>query len=193
MKSVNEWIIKLEDKMENSSLIELISALDILVFERQDDESFTVVGSIPDWFKIIYPDISTENKSLNPSSLSPFLDNFLIDAVSFWNKCEQGQLASGIWIEVDDLQREHYLEATAVAMEYSKFLLVELGRSPYLEKQHIIQNGRQLRLDFENLERIKQSLLRASEILEIRIEQRTAELAKANELLRQEIQFRELS
>jgi PAS domain S-box-containing protein len=179
--------------MENCSLIELICALDILVFERHGDESFAVVGSFPDWFNAIYPDIPIGNKSLDPSELSPFLENFLIDATTFWNAHDQGQLASGPWVEVNALNQEHYLEATAVATKGPKILLVELGRSPYLEKQQIIQKGRQLRLDFENLEKIKHSLINASEILELRIERRTAELANTNELLKQEIKIRKQS
>jgi PAS domain S-box-containing protein len=182
-----------EDAMTHSILIELISALDILVLERLGNASFVIMGTVPDWFKVIYPNITMDNDRLDPSSISPFLENFLIDAEIFWNTHAQGQLSSGPWIEMDSLSREQYLEAIAVSMGHSKILLVEFCRLPYLDKQEIIQKGRQLSLDYDHLERMKRVLLKAHDKLEERIEQRTEELAKANELLRQEIVVRRQS
>ena len=166
------------------------SALDMVVMERLDDGSFRLVGGVPDWFKRFYPGAVPGEKGLRPGNNFLFLKNFLFDAEEFWAAKRTGRLKSGAWLEVDPLGNENALEATAVCSEKAKILLVELGQYSYREKQSIIQKGRELRLDYHALQQLQKELQKAHDELEQRVEQRTAELTKANKQLRREIDDR---
>lgn len=169
---------------------ELFSSINIVVMERQEDRSFRLKGTALDWFVRFCPEAATGETRLEPGKNFVFLDNFLIDAEEFWQANHAGFLKSGLWIEPDASGRDCAFEAIAVALGEGKILLLKLCWMTYAEKQHIIQKGRELGLEYHRIRRLEEALERAQVELKERVKRRTAKLSKANELLRQEIEER---
>lgn len=137
--------------MNESITVELFAALNILVMDQLDDGSFKIIGTVPEWFMHFHPDVAFERDKLRPGKKFPFIENFLIDAESFWRGNDTGTLKSGLWSETDILGKEHYLEASAVRLNNKNILLISLGVATYEEKQFLIQKGRENSLNYYNL------------------------------------------
>ena len=177
--------------MQESVLVNLLNALDIVVLEQNADGSFEFIGTVPEWFVALNPEVTQSKVGFWPGGKSDFISNFLIDAANFWATKDSGQLQSGPWIEHDSLGNAFELEATAVIAGQKRLLLLEKVGEAFQEKQAIIQKGREHQLDYLNLQRIKKNLLIAYEDLEKQVALRTAELVQANERLREEIAERQ--
>lgn len=132
---------------EKSITDELFAALNTVVMERLDDCCFKVVSAVPNWFIQFYPDVESHDR-LTPGEQFPVLENFLIDAESFWQENQTGKLKSGIWVECDSAGQEFYLEASAVCLQERKILIIA---SNYQDKQSLIQKARENNLNHYNL------------------------------------------
>jgi signal transduction histidine kinase len=173
--------------MPQSIMADLFTALGMLVVERLPDNSLRVLGTLPDWLARVYPDISFATGTLVLGTESPFLENFLIDAETFWRAQSSGVLRSGIWTETDPSGAEAHLEASAVCVGPRQILLVELLGPSYAEKQNIIQVGREAKLSLTERHRAVAALQEAVATLEARLAERTAELARANEQMNRQL------
>lgn len=116
---------------------ELIEALEIALIEREVGGRLRVLGTPPAWFRGLSPGGAVS---------FPFLDNFLVDAETFWSEQGAGRLRSGIWAEIDDLGHETYLEASAVCVGPRKILLIENQTLVHDEKQKVLQKARTAKL-----------------------------------------------
>ena len=130
---------------EESITDELFAALNVVVLERMENAAFKLVGTAPSWFVQFYPD--TNLQQLMPGQKFPVLENFLIDAETFWQENETGRIKSGIWAETDLLGEEFYLEASAVCLNEKKILLIA---SNYKEQQFLLQKARENNLNSYN-------------------------------------------
>jgi signal transduction histidine kinase len=134
----------LRDVLMDASLIaDVCAALQILVLERLQSESFRVIGSIPDWFMRVHSAAMPDEKDWQPGQMFPFLANFLVDAEAFWGDDAVGVLKSGPWRELDGAATELYLEASAVLWDTGKFLLIANAETDYEEKRSLIQRARE--------------------------------------------------
>ncbi|MBX7221857.1 MAG: HAMP domain-containing histidine kinase [Blastocatellia bacterium] len=132
--------------MSQSIFEELFASLNVAILEYQSESTFTLCGTLPDWFCRFYPGMVTGD-TVKPGESMQFLANFLVDAKDFWSGHESGQLKSGIWTEQPNGTSELHLEATAVSLGSRKLLLIEFPKLAYEEKQKIIQKGRETVLD----------------------------------------------
>jgi two-component system, cell cycle sensor histidine kinase and response regulator CckA len=169
---------------------DLFNAIDMVVMERQTDGSFQLKGTALDWFVRFCPESADGGEKLDLGKNFVFLENFLIDAEDFWLANASGLLKSGLWIESDSSGNDCAFEATAVSLGDKKILLIKLCWTTYAEKQHIIQKGRELGLEYHRITRLEEALQRAQVDLKEQVKRRTAKLSKANEMLRQEIDER---
>ena len=109
----------------NNELGRLFPLLDLVVLEQAGQDSFRLVGSMPEWFISLYPEAGSKTDDLRPQDGFPFLGNFLIDAAEIWSAENYGKLRSGLWIETDDSGAEWALEAIAVSLAGKNLLLPE--------------------------------------------------------------------
>lgn len=116
---------------------DLIAALEIAVFEREEGGRLRLLGAPPAWFATLSP---TGEASF------PFLENFLVDAEAFWTEAAGGRLKSGMWIESDALGHETPLEASAVCVGPRKILMIENQTLVHDEKQAVLQRARNAKL-----------------------------------------------
>ncbi|MBD2304134.1 HAMP domain-containing histidine kinase [Chroococcidiopsis sp. FACHB-1243] len=132
---------------EESIIDELFAALNVVVLERLEYDSFKLIGTAPIWFVQFYGDTDLQQQ-LMPGHKFPVLDNFLIDAEAFWQKHQSGRIKSGLWTETDLSGQEFYLEASAVCLNEKKILLIA---SNYKEHQFLLQKARENSLNYYNL------------------------------------------
>ncbi len=144
--------------MDNALLASVLKALEITVFERKDKDVFRLLGIPPDWFKEFFKQDKLKMEYLNPGEKFPFLENFLIDAEYFWDSETTGCLRSGLWIETDASGKEYTLEASAILINKTKILMIRLASYYYHEKQQILQHGRELKLAYSRMEKLKGKL-----------------------------------
>jgi signal transduction histidine kinase len=137
--------------MSDAVSADLLSALDVVVLERRDDGRFALAGERPAWFAALWPESSAE--PLDVGERFPFLDAFLTDADAFWAENERGTLKSGPWIEARAGGEDLYLEATAVALDGRRLLLVEFPKISYEEHVATVQTGRETTLERDRMAR----------------------------------------
>lgn len=138
--------------MNERMLADLFNHLETVVMERLDDGSFRLVGCVPNWFKRFYPEAVSRKEGLRLQDNSPFLENFCIDAESFWVGKGAGRLKSGTFIEMDPLGDEYAMEASALCSREKKILLIELLGTAYEDRKAVLQKARENVLFREYLE-----------------------------------------
>ncbi len=143
---------------QDISVKEIVRALDIVMMERSEQGVFRLVSEMSDWFQAIYPKFLSENKIIRQEDFSPFLEDFLSEAELFWSLESSGRLRSGLWIENDGEANEYPLEASAIAIQERKILMIERGRVSYEENLMILQKGRELHLSYQNMDRLQKQL-----------------------------------
>ncbi len=136
--------------MSDSITADLFAALNILVLERLHFGCFKLTGTPPDWLQpFCRQPVISGMKIFIPQDEFPFLENFLIDAEELWTKKDKKQLKSGIWHQLDLSGKEYHFEATAICVNNSKLLLIELLDEEYEEKKNIIQKAREHLLNYQ--------------------------------------------
>jgi diguanylate cyclase (GGDEF)-like protein len=119
----------------------VLSALDLVVLERNALQHFKPVAKPPDWFDACF------NKRGGVGNLgddSPFMANFLISAEKFWATANTGRTGSGLWTEVDDAGVEQHFEAFACGAGERKLLIINrLLPMEYPQRQSVFQNARE--------------------------------------------------
>jgi len=131
---------------------DLFASLDFVVMERSSDNTYRLMGIAPDWLEYFGMKAVSVGKGIEPQSVFSFLENFFIDAESFWEENATGRLKSGTFIEVDRYGDECAIEASAICLGKKKILLLELLGTAYEERKVLLQKARENTLLQEYLE-----------------------------------------
>ncbi|MEO1375870.1 MAG: HAMP domain-containing sensor histidine kinase [Cyanobacteria bacterium J06635_10] len=141
--------------MSESVTAEVFAALDILVLERLDVGKFKIVGNIPKWVRrFCRITLKPEMEVLVPHEEFPFVENFLVDAEVYWLRAansDEKPLKSGIWSDLDLSGKEFHFEALALFANQKKILTIELLSDAYIEKQNLIQQARENKLNYQHI------------------------------------------
>ena len=134
----------------------ILLSLDVATMERVDSSSFRLLGDPPEWFREICPGAILGR--VWPVEQFSFLEDFLINAESFWQNGSEGRLKSGAWTDVDSAGREIHLEASAMCLDGRKILIIEPLRFEFDQIQMLAQRAREKSLDYERLVRAETAL-----------------------------------
>jgi hypothetical protein len=127
---------------EDAIAAELLAALEVTVLERPAPGQLRLMGRTPDWFARFRPEARSGSATFSDALGSPFLENFLVDAESFWASKASGRLKSGLWTEAGPLGTDFHLEASAVCVGDRKILLIEYRAVAQKEMQKLLQTVR---------------------------------------------------
>lgn len=127
---------------EDAIAAELLAALEVVVLERPAAGELALIGKPPDWFARFRPEVRSGSGTFSDALGSAFLENFLVDAESFWAANTSGRLKSGLWTELGPLGTDFHLEASAVCVGERKILLIEYRGVAYKEMQNLLQSVR---------------------------------------------------
>jgi len=123
------------------------------VFEYPGGGVFHAIGRLPGWFENITGQRGAPQARLRLSKRFPFVGNFLIDAGKAW-RLRSGALAkSGMWIERGADGREIPLECSAFLFRGRKILIISSPQGHFEETRHLLQTGRQSRLQHDSFQR----------------------------------------
>ena len=138
--------------MSQSVTAEIFAALDILVLERLDVGKFQITGNLPKWVRrFCRTALKPEMEVLIPHQEFPFVENFVIDAEEYWQTNAEKPLKSGIWSDLDLSGKEFHFEASALFANQKKILIIELLQDTYVEKQSLIQQARENKLNYQHI------------------------------------------
>jgi signal transduction histidine kinase/CheY-like chemotaxis protein len=123
------------------------------LYESLGHGEFRPVGNQPHWCKEMWGPASTDKEAVRLADQSPFLENFLVDADSFWNSKRKAAVNSGVWVERGPSGREIPFEAWALRLEEKPVLIVRNLSDTYAERQQLFQAARDAALEHERLMR----------------------------------------
>ena len=135
----------------------VVADLGTAVYERDESGALRLVGRAPDWMEQLRAaDLRgpAPGEQPDPDELSPFLENFLIDAEEFWARRRPGSLDSGPWCEGGVSGGEWNLEATAVQLQDgTQALVVKRLQDTFAKYEELLQAARSASLEHERLRR----------------------------------------
>jgi hypothetical protein len=127
---------------EDAIAAELLAALEVTVLERPAAGELRLIGRPPDWFARFRPEVVSGSGTSSDALGSAFLENFLVDAESFWASNASGRVKSGLWTETGPLGTDFHMEASAVCVGERKILLIEYRAVAHKEMQNLLQSVR---------------------------------------------------
>ncbi|MGI9087809.1 MAG: sensor histidine kinase [Chthoniobacterales bacterium] len=136
---------------ENLSPAEgVLQALGYALFVREDSGVIRLAGVAPAWLMNLWPQVADGREALD-AGISPFLDNFLIDAEDCWRAAAEKRALSGPWIEQDSLGENVQLEATALTLAGQSVLLLERLGEAFEAKKSLLQKARENVIAYQRL------------------------------------------
>ncbi len=134
----------------NALLGEVYSSLDMAVFTREPGGTFRLQSGMPDWLLFFFG--SAHKTSYPVMETFPYLECFKEEAEQHWHTRQSTPLASGSWLELDALEKELPLEASALWLDGQSVLLLQNLGARYWREQQQLQQLREGLLDKEMLE-----------------------------------------
>ncbi len=128
---------------------QIVRALDILALEMVEKGRLAMLGEPPEWaLRELLGLLELKNNAFDAAELSPFLENFLIDAEAFWQDPFDRCLRSGIWTERGQTGQELGLEAIALAIDRHRVILISAPTAATTNEMAWLQKARQKHLTF---------------------------------------------
>jgi len=128
---------------------DVLEGLDIALFERHSSSCFQPIGRLPHWCESFFS--PTGANAFDLAMQSSFLENFLIDAESYWEAPTVSRLASGVWTEENNQQVSRPLEAFALVAANRQLLAIFDLSSNFEDQRQVYQRARELALSQEQL------------------------------------------
>ena len=135
--------------MNTDILPKIFTSLNMALFERLEDNRFKPVCDIPAWFNSVYA--MPNSGTMDLARASPFLENFLIDALPTWNNKKSVKIASGVWTETDNNHQQYQLEAYAIHQSGMNILVLADLTDSFQDRHHVYQRAREIALENEKL------------------------------------------
>jgi len=135
----------------------LFATLDFAVLQELGDGTFRPITPLPGWFLKFCP-IGPGEQLFRIEETFLFLEAFLPEARSVWQRKDSGPIQSGPWTELDSTGRELTLKATALLHAEGRFLLIEQLTDEFEEAQQVLQKAREGSLEIERLMRVGEAL-----------------------------------
>ena len=136
--------------MNADVLAQILTGLDLVVFERLPEGVFLRVGAAtpPEWFSRMLRDAAPETP-ITVAAAFPFLERFLSTAEAAWRQGDLRTLRSDAFVMSDPPAGEIGLVASAIAVEHRRFLV--LGAPPeFDERRRTLQRAREHALAHED-------------------------------------------
>lgn len=137
--------------MPTLDLADVVQSLDLAVFRREGADALRLVGRPPQWLATLWPTVAKSGVMESVIELSPYLDNFMVDAEAHWKSGKKDRATSGPWVEQDPHGSPVNLEATAMIIAGEPVLLVEDLGDSYEARRQMLQIAREKMLAHERL------------------------------------------
>ncbi len=132
-------------------LSSVLRQLGYVVLTHNGGGIFSLLSDAPGWFAQLFPAIRSGGKDGSIAEVSPFLDNFLLDAEAYWKAGKPGVCESGTWIEKMKSGKDISLQAKALHSGGKEILTLHSADPQYAEQLRILQTARNSLLEHEKL------------------------------------------
>jgi signal transduction histidine kinase/CheY-like chemotaxis protein len=140
--------------MNMSNLLEsVLTEMGFALLEYRGNGEFLSIAKPPAWFSEIWGDALDSVSSLALATQSPFLENFLFDAETFWASPTTTECQSETWIEKSTRGREIPVQARALLLDGRRVLALFSPDPEFREQVKTLQTARNALLDRERLNR----------------------------------------
>ena len=130
-----------------------LTEMGFALLEYRGESGFLPIATLPAWFSEIWAGFGNASLPIPLSQLSPFLENFLMDAETYWESPVTTGCQSETWLEKSPLGREIPLQARALLLSEKRILALFCPDSQFREQIKILQAARNALLDHERLAR----------------------------------------
>jgi signal transduction histidine kinase len=137
--------------MEVPNLADVVQSLELAVFRREAVGALRLVGMAPAWMEAVWPSVARSGLMDSVIEVSPYLDNFLIDAEAHWKSGKPEHAHSGPWVETTADGRECNLEATAMNVGGVATLVIDDLGENFEQRRAMLQTARENMLAYEKL------------------------------------------
>ena len=127
----------------------VLESLGYAVFACGAAGALRLAGPAPAWLTRLWPAAAAVDFAL--AGVSPFLENFLVDAAECWKAGGTRRVRSGPWIETEATGAEVRLEATAMNAGGRALLLVQWLGGDYDTRQALLQKARETTIAYQRL------------------------------------------
>jgi signal transduction histidine kinase/CheY-like chemotaxis protein len=134
-------------------LPQFLRELGFVLLQHRARGQFALFSPLPPWLAELWEIPQVAPSEIPVAEKSPFLENFLLEADTFWKSNNQGLCRSETWIEKSPSGREIPLEAIALQLEGGRFLALHSPESEFHERAQLLQTARDSLLDQEKLQR----------------------------------------
>jgi signal transduction histidine kinase/response regulator RpfG family c-di-GMP phosphodiesterase len=122
-----------------------------VLLEHKGEGKFVLRSDPPGWFNELWG-ASQPDESLIPlAAKSPFLENFLVEAQTWWSSSQTAECRSEVWIESTATGRDVPLQATALRRDGQQLLVLHSPEAQYHERVRVLQTARNAVLEHEKL------------------------------------------
>jgi diguanylate cyclase (GGDEF)-like protein len=117
----------------------ILERLEIAVFRRITPMSYELMNRAPLFYRELFSDGDRVN--LAPWNSSPMLELFIMDAETFFDRGQEGEIHSDIWRE-DGVGEGKALQAAAMVLRGECLLILRSLNEEYMERVRILQKAR---------------------------------------------------
>jgi PAS domain S-box-containing protein len=140
-------------KFDSLQVPAIFHSLGIAVFQPSGRRAVSLVNPAPEWLERALPENACAQDQIRIDTAFPFLSSFLSEAREFWENPRANRLISEIWIQVDRQGNTLPLQASAIAPEGARLLLLQLVDDEYNWRLQASQRSRERGLQIESLDR----------------------------------------
>ncbi len=130
---------------------QFLQELGYVLLEHRGQGRFAPLTEPPAWFHVLWPAPIAEAETLPLGELSPFLENFLLEAEPYWNSQQPGECRSETWIEKSGAGKEVPVQAIALHLEGKHALALHSPDLEFREQVNVLQAARNALLEHERL------------------------------------------
>ena len=130
-------------------LLQALGLVNSAIFKRIAPGQFETLFAETPWLPDFMPE-TRDNNCFCYQQCSAYLNDFLLDAETFWQAGADGQIRSGIWREQVANQLLH-LEASAAVAQQNCYLLIHNVENEYQRQQQTLQIARELLLSNDKI------------------------------------------
>jgi signal transduction histidine kinase/CheY-like chemotaxis protein len=134
-------------------LPQFLRELGFVLLQHQGEGRFVPLSPAPPWMAELWQLPQVDPAEIPVAEKSPFLENFLVEADTFWNSNSKGVCRSETWIEKSPSGKEVALEAIALQIDGLRFLALHSPEPEFRERVGLLQTARSSSLDHEKLQR----------------------------------------
>jgi signal transduction histidine kinase/ActR/RegA family two-component response regulator/HPt (histidine-containing phosphotransfer) domain-containing protein len=134
-------------------LPQFLRELGFVLLQHRGHGQFSLLSPAPSWLVEIWDIPRAGHAEIPIAEKSPFLENFLLEADTFWNSNNKGFCRSETWVEKSPAGKEIPLEAIALQLEGVRFLALHSSEPEFQERFQLLQTARDSLLDQEKLQR----------------------------------------